>query len=204
MKIQYVVLDENLTFAELSPYTALLPAYRREKIARYRFEEDKLRSLIAGLLLRHEAGDAPVLFGEHEKPYLADNSLFFSLSHSGSLVVIATDAAEIGVDVEALPSPDKLRIADRFYHPAEREYVRSADDAARAFCRIWTRKEAYLKMTGEGISTDLTAFDTTSLPLSGQLYTVDLDGYCLSVCSENPICEENVYISKIELKSLLK
>lgn len=203
MKIKYLVLDDTITYEDLRRYESLLPEYRRGKIARYRFEKDKIRSLTAGLLIRHAVGEKPLIFGEHEKPYAADNSLYFSVSHSGAIVAIATDSAELGMDVEALPATDRLKIADRFYHENEREYVHKADDECCAFCRIWTRKEAYLKCTGEGISTDLTAFDTTSPPLSESIVTHDLDGYCLSICSEKPITESMINISLIELKDLV-
>ena len=203
MKIKYIILDKNITYNDLRQYEDLLPDYRREKIARYRFDSDKLRSLIAGLLIRQVTGDSEIIFGEHEKPYLADGSLYFSVSHSGDIVAIATDDCELGVDVEALPKPDRLKIADRFFHPNERGYVHGSDDELRAFCRIWTRKEAYLKCTGEGISSDLTAFDTVSEPLSSRIVTHDLDGYCLSVCSMLPINEEDIYISNIELSEMI-
>ena len=203
MKIEYIVLDENLKLSDLAGYEKLLPGYRKEKIVRYRFEKDQLRSVIAGLLIRRAIGDGEIVFGAHEKPYAKDSGIYFSVSHSGDVVAIAVDENEVGLDVEELPAENRLKIADRFYHPAERAYVHGAQDMPRAFCRIWTRKEAVLKMTGEGISTDLTAFDTTTEPLSGQLATVDLDGYCLSVCSEKAINSTDVYISEIELKGLL-
>ena len=203
MEIIYVVLDDTMQFDNFSQYVRLLPPERREKISRYRFDKDKLRSLAAGLLIRRVTGGGELVYGEHEKPYLADEALFFSVSHSGDIVAIASDTAEVGCDVEVIPAEKRLKIADRFYHPNEREYVYSSDDKTRAFCRIWTRKEAYLKMTGEGISSDLTAFDTTSKPLTSQIYTKDMDGYSLSVCSAEPIAEENIHISKSELKNLV-
>ena len=58
-------------------------------------------------------------------------------------------------------------------------------------------------MTGEGISTDLTAFDTTALPLSAQLDTSGLNGYCMSVCSAEPLGEKMINISRLELKGLI-
>ena len=202
MKIEYVVLDENLRIEELKNAVALLPPERQAKIARYRFEKDKLLSLAAGLLIRRAIGESPIIFGEHGKPY-AENGVCFSVSHSGSIAAIAVDAVEVGLDVEQIPDESRLKIADRFYHPGEREYVRKAKDQCRAFCEIWTRKEAVLKMTGEGISTDLTAFDTSSLPLSDQLYTCGWEGYCLSVCSAEPLGEKRIDISKLELNDLL-
>ena len=202
MKIEYVVLNEELTFDEVREYAELLPQDRQEKIARYRFEKDKLLSLAAGMLIRRAAGESPIRFGEHGKPY-AGNGIYFSVSHSGRIAAIAVDDTEIGLDIEQLPDESRLKIADRFYHPAEREYVGKAEDPRRAFCAIWTRKEAVLKMTGEGISTDLTAFDTTSAPLKDKLYTTVIGDYCLSVCSAKPIGDRCIDISELELKDLL-
>ena len=202
MKIEYVVLDENLRWEERKGAAALLPPERQEKIARYRFEKDKLLSLAAGLLIRRAIGESPIVFGDHGKPYV-NNGVYFSVSHSGRAAAIAVDDVEVGLDVEQIPDESRLKIADRFYHPGERAYVREAMDPCRAFCEIWTRKEAVLKMTGEGISTDLTAFDTTVQPLSAQLYTCGLREYCLSVCSAEPLAEKRIDISELELKDLL-
>ena len=203
MELKYVIMDEGLRFDNLEYLCPELPAKRREKIARYRFDTDKLRSLIAGLLIKRETGGAEIVYGEHEKPYLADGVMFFSVSHSGDIVAIAVDDYEVGCDVEAIPSEDRLKIADRFYHKREREYVSASDDNLRAFCRIWTRKEAYLKMTGEGISNDLTSFDVTGEPLSEKLYTLDIEGYCISVCSQKPINGSGIYFSETEIKDLI-
>lgn len=202
MKIKYVLLD-GVAYGELSRYAATLPRERQEKIERLRFEKDKLLSLVAGLLIRHEIGDVPMVVNEHGKPYVDGAEKFFSLSHSGTCVMIAVDDREIGADVEKLPEKDFLKIAERFYHPNEREYVKRAADPARAFTHIWTRKEAYLKQLGIGIATDLTAFDTTSGELSERLRTFDIEGYAISVCTEYPLNDET-YISKLELKCLLK
>ena len=59
-------------------------------------------------------------------------------------------------------------------------------------------------MTGEGISSDLTAFDTVSTPLKDQICTFDMDGWMLSVCSESEITKDSINISKIELKDLMQ
>ena len=201
MKIKYVILDENLRFDDVQAYAALLPPERQEKIARYRFEKDKLLSLAAGLLIRSVIGDKPITLGAHGKPFA--QGVYFSVSHSGNIATIAVDETEIGLDVERVADDKRLKIADRFYHPNERDYVRDATDPCRAFSEIWTRKEAVLKMTGEGISTDLTAFDTTSSPLKDRLYTTAIDDYCFSLCSAEPIGERDADISLVELRELV-
>ena len=202
MKIEYIIIDQNQRFDDMREHLSLLPVERQERIARYRFEKDKLLSLFAGLLIRRAIGEDTILFGEHGKPY-TENGICFSVSHSGAVAAIALDDTQIGMDVERIPDEDRLKIADRFFHPSERAYVNDADDPRRAFCEIWTRKEAYLKMTGEGISSDLTAFDTTAFPLCERLCTTAIGEYCLSVCSAEPIREQQIYISELELKDLL-
>ncbi len=200
MKITYTTIDD-ISFEEIKEHLSFLPAERQEKIRRFRFEKDKLLSFAAGMLILSETGDSPLTYGEHGKPYCC--GVHFSVSHSGTIAAIAVDAYEVGVDTEVIPSEDRLKIAERFYHPAECAYVRGADDQPLAFCEIWTRKEAYLKMTGEGISADLTAFDSASPPLSRQLYTLRLGSYCLSVCSAKQIDADKIQIANKELKSLL-
>ena len=201
MKIRYLLLD-TIEYRDAAQYASLLPAQRQAKISRYRNDSDKLLSLAAGLLIRAEAGDGALVLNEHGKPQFADGKICFSVSHSGRCAAIAVDDAEIGLDVEKLPERDFMKIARRFFHPNELAYVERAEDQPRAFTRIWTRKEAYLKQLGVGIATDLSAFDTSSDELSERIASVDLDGYVLSVCTACPISETALDISKLELSSL--
>ena len=202
MDIFYILLD-TIEYADAARYAALLPPERQAKIARFHFDSDKLLSLAAGLLIRRAVGEGPFTLNEHGKPYAPGSGIQFSVSHSGACAAIVTDSAEIGLDVEKLRTGDYMKIARRFYHPGELQFVESADDPARAFTRVWTRKEAYLKQLGVGIATDLTAFDTVSGELSGRIASFDLDGYALSVCTANIILIENINISELELKDLI-
>ena len=202
MEIRYVMLD-GIVYENVKEYAALLPDARQEKIARYRFDSDKLLSLAAGLLIRSAVGDRPISLNEHGKPYVEGFEKNFSVSHSGMCAAIAVDDQEVGLDVEQLAGEDRLKIVNRFYHPEEREYVMGAEDRLRAFTRIWTRKEAYVKQIGTGIADDLTAFSTVSGELKERIASFDLDGYALSVCSERAIDENEIYISKYELKDLI-
>lgn len=200
IKIVYI---ENVKYDDVRDCLRLLPPERQKKIDRLRFEQDKLLSLAAGLLIRRQVGDSPLALNEHGKPYAVGSDKYFSVSHSGGCAVIAVDDREIGVDVEKLPEKDCMKIAGRFYHPNELAYVKSAQEPARAFTRIWTRKEAYLKQLGIGIAADLKAFDTTSDALSRRIMSFDLDGYAVSVCAADAIDPNACYISNLELKDLL-
>ena len=202
LKVSYILLGQ-VNYHDVQRYAEGLPPERREKIERLRFDRDKLLSLAAGLLIRTEIGDAPLITNEHGKLYAVGSERFFSVSHSGDCAAIAVDDSEVGVDIEKLPDKDFLKLAERFYHPNELLYVQSAADQRRAFTEIWTRKEAYLKQIGIGIATDLTSFDTTTGDLAERILSRDIGGYVLSVCTEKPL-SETIYISELELKELFK
>lgn len=204
MIVKYIILYNNITFEDVKPYLPLLPKERQEKVARYRFEKDKLTSTVAGLLIRHMIGERELVYGEYHKPYIKDcDDHFFSLSHSERCVAIAIDDTEIGVDVEKIRTKDIEKLAERFFSFGEIAYIAQSSDKPIAFTEVWTRKEAYLKCKGTGIAEDLSAFDTTSPQMSGYIHTVPLDDYILSVCSKEKLDTANIYISSIELKEIL-
>ena len=100
--------------------------------------------------------------GEHGKPYLPDSDLRFNLSHSVDLALYAfARGRDVGVDLERETRKVKaLDIAERFFSASEKEFLRSLpeDGLQAAFLRIWTRKEAYVKAVGTGITEGLSTF----------------------------------------------
>ncbi|WP_256096959.1 4'-phosphopantetheinyl transferase family protein [Streptomyces agglomeratus] len=95
--------------------------------------------------------------GPHGRPATADGPVHFSLSHSGSVALIACAAVPVGVDVEALPRPEVVREIAGELHPRETAELSALPEAGRpaAFARGWARKEAYLKGLGIGLSRSL-------------------------------------------------
>jgi 4'-phosphopantetheinyl transferase len=126
--------------------------------------------LLRGLLARYLGVGPEELefqYGEFEKPALRSGP-WFNLSHSGPVALYAfSSAGEIGIDVE-LDDADfaRERIAERFFSPAEVRLLRSlpAEDQPRAFLTCWTRKEAFIKARGDGLSLALDSFDVTLAP----------------------------------------
>jgi 4'-phosphopantetheinyl transferase len=107
-------------------------------------------------------------YGEHGKPILAGSGPWFNLAHSGPEALFAfSSSAEVGVDVElADRGRASERVAERFFAPGE---VRSlfalpAAMQPRAFLRCWTRKEAFIKARGDGLSLPLSSFEVTLAP----------------------------------------
>lgn len=113
-------------------------------------------------------------YGPKGKPALLldDAPLVFSVAHSGDLGLLAITGASprervLGVDVERVrPLDDAVAIAERFFSLAERAALRTLQPPAleAAFFTAWTRKEAFIKALGEGLSHPLADFDVTLLP----------------------------------------
>ncbi|HWB46332.1 MAG TPA: 4'-phosphopantetheinyl transferase superfamily protein [Hyphomicrobiaceae bacterium] len=103
---------------------------------------------------------------ESGAPCLADEpDLFCNVSHSAGQALVSVAHAPLGIDIELMRADvDCLAIAQACYHPHERTVVQGTDGNGRieAFFDIWTRKEAYLKATGTGLSAELTGFSTVA------------------------------------------
>ncbi|MEV0092300.1 4'-phosphopantetheinyl transferase superfamily protein [Streptomyces sp. NPDC050738] len=97
----------------------------------------------------------------HGRPAVADppRPVHFSLSHSSGMVLVGVAATPIGVDVEVRPGAETVEVCSAALHTDERTELRAEPDHVRqeAFGRLWTRKEAYLKGIGTGLSRDLSA-----------------------------------------------
>ena len=153
---------------------ACLPADEIAAAGRFRFERDRrnftlrralLRRILAGYL---GVAAAAVRFVANEfgKPSVADaadvGDLRFSYSHSGDQALLAvTLGRELGVDLEQHRAiPDALQMAESFFAPREVAALKAlpADELAAAFFACWTRKEAFIKALGLGLSFPLNAF----------------------------------------------
>ncbi len=171
---------------------------RKQKILRYKLAESRRQSFGAGLLLkwalqRHGIATEKLSYGPNGKPEAV--GVFFNLSHSGQWAVCAIGDVPVGCDVEEI-APVREGIAERFFTKNEVEYLNRFDGDQRLeeFFRLWTLKESYMKMTGEGMSLalDRFEFDLTEQPTvkrdgkAGGCHVkeYDLPGYKLAVCSE--------------------
>ena len=159
--------------------TALCPA-ERERAARFRFEQHRNRFIAGRGLLRNilssylNARPQTLEFcsGPNGKPALANlstvNDLQFNLAHSEGLALAAvTTAGEVGVDVERVRVLDDAEeLVRRFFSRSEAEIFRELPPALKpaAFFNLWTRKEAFLKATGEGIAHSMHRVEVSFLP----------------------------------------
>lgn len=130
-------------------------------------------------------------YGEKGKPYFQEIPLFFSLSHSGDYVLCAVSCREIGADIQKLQPVDVLKLAGRFYAQPEYLALKCCEDEAkrqRLFFELWSRKEAWGKLTGEGVAAVL-GRDLRSAEIEQDIeWTAVLppEGYALAACVRNP------------------
>ncbi len=88
--------------------------------------------------------NTPVLYEESGKPYT--DKAHISISHSRDRVLVGICSSPIGVDIEYLRFYDK-RLIDRYFSKEEKAFIKCDED----FFKVWTVKEAYLKLSGEGL-----------------------------------------------------
>lgn len=188
--VWHVVLPE----AEAAGVAQHLSADEEARAARFRVEAPRRRFVAARGALRRVLGDYlgepaesfAIAPGPNGKPELAGRRLHFSVSHSGdrALLAFACDRP-LGVDLEQVrAAPDLLEIARRYFAADEAAALAAvaAPDRARAFFALWTRKEACLKVDGEGVGSGLARPLDAFRPVTVR----DLDvapGYCAAVAA---------------------
>jgi len=157
-----------------------LAAEERQRAECYRFKEDREHFIVARGLLRTilgaylgiEPGQLRFRYNPHGKPALYETTggerLRFNLSHSHGLALFAvTHGREVGVDLEQIrPHFAEDQIAEQFFSFQEVAALHSLPRSMQeeAFFACWTRKEAYIKGTGQGLSLPLNQFDVSVFP----------------------------------------
>jgi 4'-phosphopantetheinyl transferase len=152
----------------------------RLKAKRFYFQKDQRRFVVTHGILRNilgrylnvEPNRLKFSYGSHGKPAIDGvtdgHSLCFNMSHSYGLALFAFAwRRRVGVDVEYVhPMPDAEEIAERFFSPRENAALRTvpAGKKLEAFFNCWTRKEAFLKAIGDGLSRSLDSFEVSLFP----------------------------------------
>jgi 4'-phosphopantetheinyl transferase len=152
--------------------TALLDGVELDRASRFAFDDLRERfiaahvwtRIILGCCLSQPPETLCFTYGAHGKPRLCHpfSSLQFNLSHAGehALLAIALDR-DVGVDIEREQEIGTLGLARRVFAPTETSVIQALpqDQQAAAFFRLWTRKEAFVKALGDGLSFPIGAFE---------------------------------------------
>ena len=167
--VVHVCLDQTVEGA-----IDVLDRDERDRAARFVFDRDRRRFIVSHawtrLALANCLDCAPESLrfsvGARGKPRLVDapQDVRFSLSHAGERALLAIALAqEVGVDLEEHRAIEVIQLARRFFGPREIEALEILPEAERlpAFFRCWTRKEAFIKALGDGLSFPLDGFEVS-------------------------------------------
>lgn len=117
-----------------------------------------------------------IVKNEFGKPYIKNNTLYFSVSHDKDICIIAVSSKEIGIDVEYLNY--NTSVINKYFFDTEKEIMAKSNNKKYDFTKIWVKKEAYLKMKGTGLNYGKENIDTTKIKAE----IIDYKDYLIAVC----------------------
>jgi 4'-phosphopantetheinyl transferase len=163
--------------SEVNRLYVFLSPEERDRADRFRFDRHRREFIVSRGCLREILARylhiAPAAIGfvynSFGKPQVEGSRLRFNLSHSGAWAMLAVSAEgiDVGIDIERIDAAFvQDEIPEQFFSPSEVAALRSlpAAEQTDAFFRCWTRKEAYIKARGLGLSLALDSFDVTLTP----------------------------------------
>jgi 4'-phosphopantetheinyl transferase len=184
-----VLVSEDIWEFDLEAALGEISAQRREQALRFRYELGQRLCVLAYRLLKqglretYDITENPIFeYNEHGKPSIAGHpEIFFNLSHCKKAAVCAISDHPVGIDVESI----------REYKASLVRYTMNDDEVAQilqdanphvAFIRLWTQKEAVLKLAGTGIMDNI---KTVLDGLAVELTTVvnEAKGYIYSIAT---------------------
>lgn len=155
-------IDDNPLEIDLDAALGAMTEQRRTQVMKFKHEQGRKLSASAYLLLckalREVYGinEPPTFeYSEHGKPSIVGHpEIYFNLSHCRSVAACVVASSPVGVDVEDVRE-FKESLARYVLNDDEYAAVMSSSSPDKEFIRLWTMKESYLKLTGEGITRDL-------------------------------------------------
>ncbi|TSJ40763.1 4'-phosphopantetheinyl transferase superfamily protein [Mucilaginibacter corticis] len=139
------------------------PSFIQEKVSKYKFQEDRIRSVMGKVLLKNllieESYPANILsqikLDEFQRPFL-NSKIDFNISHSGDYVVCAISKNNrVGIDIEKV-NPINIPDFEYVLTQDELQQILIDENATDAFYKIWTQKEAVIKANGKGLGINFT------------------------------------------------
>lgn len=228
MNIYIINIRKRLDDILFTDLLKLIDVNYQQKILRYRFWEDRQRSLYGHLLSRYaiikkwnlKNNEINIGQNNYGKPYILNyENMHYNVSHSGEWVACVVNTSVVGIDLQEIQE-NKWNIAEHFFSQEENKYLCSLEQEQRlyAFYDIWSLKEAYIKAIGKGLYQSLDEFsiikedDRFWLYINGKksenLYFKQYDigeMYRFSVCSgENNFCDEIQELTLYKIMELVK
>ncbi len=181
----WLYVDDKLDELDIETALRAVSPQRREHAMRYRRETDRRQSLAVYLLLcralneRFGITEPPLLcYDDRGKPAIAGRpDVHISLCHCEAAVAVAVGLQPVGVDIESLITPD----VDLLRHTMSEAECSTILKDATQFTRLWTMKESFLKLTGEGLTDDLP--DVLTRATDVRFQTTVTPHYVVTLCT---------------------
>ena len=166
--------------SDINEFYILLSDDERDRADKLKIEDKRRQYIITrgtlrrrlALLANIDPEDFVFEYLKHGKPVLVSDARFtditFNISHSNNLALIAISQKQsIGIDIEKINrQSDPRPLVTRFFSQAEQSEFNALPEMikAKAFCACWTRKEAFIKAIGDGVTYGLDKFDVSVDP----------------------------------------
>lgn len=183
---------QNVLQEELEQDLLLLPQWRLTEVMKYRQMIDRVLATKAYLLLckglRELYGitESPVFsYLAHGKPVLRDYpNIHFNLSHCHKGVLCVLSDRPVGCDIEEIPSCIDFDLYSYCFSEDENKIIHSDETPTIAFTKLWTQKEALLKLTGDGLNDHLKTVLSTEVSRTVEFSTVVQSeyGFIYTIC----------------------
>lgn len=176
----------------LTDMLSALPHWRRELALKFKFELGKRECALSYLtlceLLRENYGittQPHFIIGEHGKPTLQEfPDIHFNMSHCKAGIAVAISDQPIGIDIECMGRYSES-LARYCMSDNEMELMINAPDTDEQFTRLWTMKEALVKLTGSGIIDDVKTLLEHRQGIDIQTEVNKEKGYAISIAQYN-------------------
>ncbi len=202
------VLNDDEIFHK---YYSTMSEYRKSKIDKLKKRNDKNLSLAVGIIMQAylkqlNLSEQKMRYSTkaNGKPFFTDYSnLYFNASHSGNVAVCVFSDGEIGCDVQKLTNANK-NIAKRYFTQYEYDFIFNSLNSNEAFTRIWSIKEAFLKLEGTGLGGGLSNINVMIDEDIAKINSSDVnikeyrfEEYFISVCSYQKIMAKDIKIISV-------
>ena len=180
------LVREDIWAFDLQAALKEISEQRREQAQKFKHEQGQRLCVLAYLLLKQALREGygitenPVFeYNEHGKPSIVGHpEIYFNLSHCKEAAICVVSDQPVGVDVEGIREY-KESLVNYTMNDEEIAQIKTAENPAAAFIRLWTMKEATTKLIGTGISNDMkTVIDPTKYKYT----TVDRQRYIYTIC----------------------
>jgi 4'-phosphopantetheinyl transferase len=180
-----IYINDDIAHFDVEAALPLLSPQRREQCLKFRYELGRQTCAAAYLLLcqglREGYGitEAPVFdYGEHGKPVIVGHpDIHFNLSHCREAAVCVVADHPVGIDVESFREY-RESLVNYVMNDDEQLLIRQSTNPVVEFTRLWTMKEAVLKLSGEGLRNDMKGVLTD---FAGHLETIETDKYIYTI-----------------------